>query len=216
MPKITEKHFNIAGNSRKYGIWYTESDKFFIKDFDENVSKGPFTHKKFGAGTDTFDELIEKAEAAIKEYEKKIAELKKVIVIDLTAAKSHLEKYKKPQETRNHYRDSQYEPEWISHIHGSDVFDGAVMGFYIEFKVKMFRKVGNHHQFYDIGGTGKLINENTIPNLTAYQIIDWTQEREDALNKLHLMFEALLDKFISSMKNPEQFIEAINQQKLLS
>lgn len=212
MPKIVDKHFLIAGNDIKYGIWYTESDKFFIKDFDENVATH-YTFKKFGSGSETMEELMEKAEIAIKEYEKRIAELKKVIVIDLDAAKSHLEKYANPKQ--KNYNDPNYSPAWLNHIHSSEVFDGAVMGFHIQFAVKAFRKVGNQHEFYDYGGSGKLINKNVIPNLTCYQIIDWTQDREDALRKLHTMFGTLLDKFIEAMKEPENFIEAINNQKLL-
>jgi hypothetical protein len=80
----------------------------------------------------------------------------------------------------------------------------------------MFRKVGNQHEFFDIQESGKLCNQESIPNLTCYQIIDWTQEKEDALTKLQTMFDSLLHKFVTAMKNPELFIEAINSQKLLN
>lgn len=207
MAKITDKEFWIAGERRNYGIWYTETDKFFIKDFDEQVAGNRYTYRKFGAGTSTMHELLEKVNIAIKEYETRIAELRKVIIIDLTAAKAHLEKYL--------YSERDYSPEWLNHIHASNTYDGAVMGFYITYEVKMFRIVGDRHEFFDITKEGKLINQSSVDNLTMYQIIDWSLEKQDALNRLYNMFQVLLDKFITSMKNPEQFIDAINQQKLL-
>jgi len=212
MPKIKTKEFYIAGKKQEYSIFYSEKDKFYIKDFDENVG-GKYTSRKFGS-TQTLEELIEKTRIAIKAYEEKIAELKKVIVLDLTASKSHLEKYAN-QDRHKGYKEPDYDPAWLGQIYSSDIFDGAVMGFYIEFAVKMFRKSGDQHEFYDIGGGGALINKSTIANLTMHQIIDWSQEREDALRKLHTMFDTLLDKFVTAMKTPELFIQNINNQKLL-
>ncbi len=209
MPKITAKKFTIAGRLCEFGIWYTETDKFFVKDFDENVG-GTYTSKKFGANSPTEEDLYNKVKSAIAAYELKIAESKKVIVLNLTAAKPHLEKFRK--ESRK-YNDSEYSPEWLNHIYGND--EGK-MGFYIEYNVKMFRKVGDQHEFFEIQDSGRLVNRESIRNLTMYQIIDWTQEKEDALIKLQSMFDTLLTKFVEAMKSPEQFIEAINKQKLLS
>lgn len=211
MPKITTKTFIIAGQSRQFGIWYTESDKFFVKDFDENVG-GRFHSAKFGGGGNcpTEEDLYEKIKSAIKAYEEKIAESKKVIIIKLDAAKEHLGDYENEDRSR---MASNYVPGWLSAIYESG--DLGTMGFYIRFEVKMFRKVGNRHEFFDVQEGGRLVNCESISNLEMYQIIDWSQEKEDALKKLQTMFDSLLHKFVTAMSSPELFIEAINNQKLL-
>jgi len=88
MPKITTREFNIAGQVYPCSVWYTASDKFFLKDFPKDIER---TAQITPLGSKTEEELYERYDEGIKKYELLITESKKVIIFHLSAAVPHLE-----------------------------------------------------------------------------------------------------------------------------
>src|SRR5689334_12909181 len=127
MPKITNRDYVIAGLKYPCSVWYTASDKFFLKGFPKTIES---TAQITPLGSKTEEELYQRYEDGIERYETLIATTKKVIVFRLTAAKPHL------QDRYSEYRNTQPQmPVGVSSSHTSD------MGFEISYEIKMLRSI---------------------------------------------------------------------------
>jgi hypothetical protein len=202
MPKITNRDYIIAGVKYPCSVWYTASNKFFLKGFPLAIER---TAQITPLGSKTEDELYQRYEDGIKRYEVLIATSKKVIVFRLRAAKPHLEN------RYSEHRDSLPQmPVGVSSSHMSD------MGFEIDYEVKMLRSVDKARYLHNIDNDGKPYGSgDPIMNDRFSKIIDYTPEREQAFKELYVRFDNLLMAFINGFFEAEKFIDSIPTTKLL-
>lgn len=198
MPKITNKMFVCAGKAYECTVWYTASDKFFIKGFPQDIQSAA---KITPFGSKTEDELYNRYNEGIKHYEDIIAQSNKVIVFHINAAKEHLE--------NRGIRAYKTETVGLHDDHHAD------MGFTINYEIKMLRVVGEDRFLHGFSDTGTLYNGEKIVNENYNQIIDYTPEREQMFKELFTRFDKLFEYFFAGIKEPEKFIDSINSIKLL-
>jgi hypothetical protein len=202
MPKITNKDYVIAGVKYPCSVWYTVSNKFFLKGFPRPIE---ITAQITPFGSETEDALYQRYKDGIQRYETLIATTKKVIVFRLSAAKPHLEN------RYSEHRDSLPQmPVGISSSHMCD------MGFEISYEVKMLRSVDKAVYLHNIDSDGNPYGSgDEIRNERYSKIIDYTPEREQAFKELYMRFDNLLIAFINGFFEAEKFIDSIPTTKLL-
>lgn len=205
MPKITTKEYNIAGKSYKCTVWYTATDRFFFKDFPKDIER---TAQITPLGSATEDELYERYEEGIKRYETIISESKKVIVFKIIAADTHLNGRYNTRSFGNHLPKM---PVGVRTTHANQ------MGFFIDYEVKMLRKVGDDLLLHNIDDNDSVVGYgNKIENIDVPKIIDYTPEREAAFKELYTRFDKMLMAFINGFFEAEKFIDSIPATKLLT
>ena len=90
MAKVSSVKLKIRGEIKEYGIYYTKSEKFYIKDFPVEV-KGLMASVEIvnrnmaGHKFETENELLEHYNALIDRYHKVITQTRKVIAYHLSA-----------------------------------------------------------------------------------------------------------------------------------
>lgn len=204
MAKITTKKFKVAGKTLECGVWYTASDKFFLKGFPPAIERAASIAIK---GSPTEEELYEKYEQGIARYEEMIARSRKVIVFSISAANSHLEE----KFNKFGHNGLPQMPDGISETHY------AKMGFTINYEIKMLREVGESYYLHNINEEGNPMGSGEeIKNKGYNKIINYTPEREQAFKELHLRFDKLLEAFISGFSEAEKFIDSIPKTRLLT
>lgn len=195
MPKITKKMFVVAGKQYDCEVWYNASDKFFLKGFPADVMRAA---NIVPLGSKTEEELYTRFNAGVDRYEEIIASVKKVITFRMSAAKSHLDRFKRDY------------PTGISDNHGSE------MGFVIDYEIKMLRVVGQEMYLHNIGDDGKPYGSgDQIRNREFNKIIDYTEAREAAFIELQKRFDVLFNHFVDGFFDAETFIDSIPTASLL-
>lgn len=205
MPKVSSIRFNIKGESRELAIHYLKDQKFYIKDFPDEVNRivwqatSDFT--RAGNKFETEQELIDYYEAFLERYHKIISETKKVIAYHIAAPN----KFKELKEVTKEVKDKL----------GYGGSGENQFGFTIDYGVFLMR-TGDGTGFFDINEDGTAGRNANFP-FNHCTIIDYTPEREAFLEGMKERMRGMFLKVISFMMDEKKFIQVMDSNtKLLN
>lgn len=209
MAKIDSKWFKFQSDHVKVDIFYTHKDHFFAKNVPDDVKW--ISEANFSGFDKEFD-LIEALRSAFRLYHEKIKKSRKVIAysFDMTAELC----MKKVRSGEWHgYKD------WVpDNFRGpnmdraSGVGDGY--GFGIEWEVYM-EVMAEETSYHSIRPDGTLGYKEE--GLSGKQVIDWTQEREEALRGVYASMEEMVKRVVKILGEPKAFTKMLDSgTKLLS
>lgn len=205
MPKVSSVFFKIKGESKEYAIHYLKQDKFYIKDFPDDVFRlvnsvtSDFTRS--GEKFETEQELTDYYEKFIERYHNIISQTRKVIAYHISAPSMFRELPEVNQvKQKLGYAGGQ----------GENVF-----GFTIDYGV-FLQQEGNGTSFFTIntdGSAGSFAHFEFKKSI----IIDHTPEREVFLENMKQRMREMFLKVISVMMDEDKFTTMIDSgMKLLA
>lgn len=204
MPKVSSVTLTIKGELKEYAIHYLKQDKFYIKDFPEDVFRlvNSVTCDLTRAGKqfETEQELTDYYEEFVKRYHEIISQTRKVIAYHISAP---LAFRSLPEVARE-----------VSDKLGYAGQGNNIFGFTINYGV-FLQRIGNGTTFFTIqpdGSTGGIAHFEFKQSI----IIDYTPEREAFLENMKERMKEMFLKVLSFMMDEKKFMELIDSNvKLL-
>lgn len=196
MPKITTKQYSIAGKECSVQVWYNEQNLFHFKGFPAEVSRIAGNTEQYRlAHQPTSDALYFAAKEAIKLYEEKIKQTRKVIAYEVKA----------PENVKSIKKGYQTYPrencDWVGYSGERDDF-----GFMVNYKVLFLIESGDKREFRSVMDDG---TPGHMEHGGKGRIIDYTPEREKFFINLRSAFINLFDQAISYLHDPDKLILSI-------
>lgn len=194
MPKVSSIRFEIQGKSIDFAIHYKKSEKFFIKDFPDEVLVIAEDFKRQGKKFETENELITYYSTLIVKFHEIISRTRKVIAYHLSAPDA--------------FKDLTGLTKEIIDKIGYVGRDKNTFGFTIEYDI-LFEQTDNGKSFFNVN------EDNTIGSKANFAthlstIIDYTPERELFFINLNKRMQDIFLKVITIMADAQQFTALID------
>ncbi len=191
MPKVSNCSIKIAGEHKRFDIFYNKKDSFHVKDFPVEINR--LVNKPNFRTTDyaTERELINCLNTIVNEYHELVKDTRKVIVYKL-------------------YASSEIRRDWQDHANGGrsssgfregindnvEDMSGPAYGIGFTYHVLLETK-SNGVRYNHIKSNGEIGYSASIHRGDI--LIDWTQEREDALKALADGMHKLMVKICAAL-----------------
>lgn len=202
MPKITTKKYTIAGKAHEVSVWYTETNQFHFKNFPPEVGRLAGNTEQYRLNNQpTAHALYFAADEAIKIYEEKIKQTRKVIVYEVKAPDG-------VKATKNGYRTIPLPNcEWVGYAGDRDDF-----GFMVNYKILYAIESGEKREF-------RYVQEDDSAGHVCHsvkgRIIDYSPEREQFFINLRSAFQKLFLQTVSFLHDPEKLVYSIDSGQVL-
>lgn len=220
MPKVSSHEVRIKGSRTKLDIYYSKKDSFSVPKGLEDVSTA--TGARF-SGYETEGALINTIDVAITLYHNMMRTKKKVILYRIASTSEIIHE----KELNGYYTKKEWASKVVQLKGDFFTFTGYALG--LEYKVA-WRVDRNGVKYFNLrtGNESWLEKEilerdnsdqemgSQMGSVSDMIEIDWTEEREKALEEICKALAAMAEKVCRVLADPEKTISLLDSgQKLL-
>lgn len=208
MPKITDIKVYIDGQERKLTLWYTSSNKFEVRGIPDRI-KGWSPNLAFEY-LSTEQDARDNIKELIENYHEGTKKVKKVIVycMPMTSEMSM-------NKTENGFLGfKSWVPQGFT-LHHNKWNSAAGMGFAIDYHILYMDESNGKRTFRRLnGGETSTLNMISI-HQGGYKVIDWSQDRVDALEQIKSAMEEMVKNLIGVISDEKKMIDMLDSGRLL-
>ncbi len=205
MAKFTTVKLNIKDKLETFSIHYTQKEGFYIKDFPDEIST--MTGFRFSHYQEE-EKLNNAIYEGLLKYHEMIKTKKKVIAYTFVMT-ADLGMHKTSEDCYRGFK------TWVPQIFQSHSLrsESSGRGFSINWKI-LLEMSSDKVRYYSVNEEGKAGRKVNVSN---WQKVDWTPEREQAFRGIDNSMEMLAMRIVKILGSKKELLEMIdNKMKLLS
>lgn len=199
----------IKGQRREFDIWFTAKDLFHIKGWPEEIQRVTQMQVNHKPSLEIFKEYMHEI---LDKYHELTKDERKILAYRLAlTAGFHMNKSTDP---RFGFGGQSYtgNQKWVPKGCGNKI-QGFGHGdphhaIGLSYRVYMETQLGIK-RYFELDENGKRGYESSEEKLNGWEIIDWTQEREDGLKSIVAAMQKLAERMGLILLNPEKTISML-------
>lgn len=202
MPKVSNTSIRIDGAVRVINIWYDKNARFHLRD---GMPKEVYALTQFkDRGFETENELLQEIRLAVEKYHLISKTQRKVIVVEFRTT-DDIARFKIREGAFGGFKN--WVPEKLQNIRIDNTFNSGY-GFVFSYRKYMEVK-DNGVKYFPIKSDDSISQFPQSIDERDVIILDWTQERENALNHICVQIESLVKNISQVLFDEKELLTAL-------